>query len=121
MQGNQTLPSAGNADPAVVKYHGPTPGPWQVTSDFVGPLRVQDARGNDIAHVGHDSSFEICSANADLIAAAPNMLAALKLSQSILEQLVKPNMATLASHIYWQATAAEVAARAAIRKATGAA
>lgn len=53
-----------------------TPGPWEIRSLFVGPLQI--VAGDEIvAMVGHDT-FEVCAANADLIAAAPDLLAALE-------------------------------------------
>lgn len=48
-----------------------TPGPWEVSSAFVGPLQV----GTDdtlFAEVGHED-FAVCRANAHLIAAAPEL------------------------------------------------
>lgn len=59
-----------------------TPGPWSFTADMYGlhNMRVfgaADARGNGIANCGYDERGE-CEANARLIAAAPEMLAALE-------------------------------------------
>jgi hypothetical protein len=54
-----------------------TPGPWHVVSKLVGPLCITTENGETLAHVGHDD-FKICSANAELIAAAPDLLAALR-------------------------------------------
>ena len=59
-----------------------TPGPWMVRSKFVGPLEIVpniegNAIGDPIALVGADT-FPQCAADAELIAAAPDMLAACK-------------------------------------------
>lgn len=54
-----------------------TPGPWIVGSAFIGPLFVSDRTGLQIAHVGHED-FKTCADNAELIAAAPEMLADLQ-------------------------------------------
>ena len=59
-----------------------TPGPWRVRSNLVGPLEiVRDLpRGHalePIALVGADT-FPQCQANAELIAAAPDLYAALR-------------------------------------------
>lgn len=66
-----------------------TPGPWAFTADMYGlhNMRVfgaADARGNGIANCGYDERGE-CEANARLIAAAPELLAALQylMSQTI--------------------------------------
>lgn len=58
-----------------------TAGPWSFTADMYGlhNMRVfgaADARGNGIANCGYDERGE-CEANARLIAAAPDLLAAL--------------------------------------------
>jgi hypothetical protein len=47
------------------------PGPWSVNSQFVGPLQIKDANGEPIAYIDDIP-------NAELIAAAPEMLAALR-------------------------------------------
>ena len=53
-----------------------TPGPWSVHSKFVGPLAVE-ADDVTVAHVGH-KDWDTCAANAELIAASPDLLAALE-------------------------------------------
>jgi len=54
-----------------------TPGPWEVASDFIGPLHVRPVgQPWSVAHVGHED-FDICEANARLIAAAPDLYEAL--------------------------------------------
>lgn len=58
-----------------------TPGPWAFTADMYGldnmrVFGVNDATGNGIANCGYDGRGE-CKANARLIAAAPDLLAAL--------------------------------------------
>lgn len=85
MSGNQTQPSAQN-DPAVVKYHGPTPGPWVIFhADADGP--------NDILPAGRPG----CIArdierieDAHLIAAAPDMLAALRGAMVLIDTMSWP-------------------------------
>lgn len=54
-----------------------TPGPWRVVSDFVGPFRVVNEKDSTIAAAGYTNSSE-AMANAELIAAAPELLEALK-------------------------------------------
>lgn len=61
-----------------------TPGPWEITSGFVGPLKIVasvdesiDRSGKmEVAHVGAET-FDRCRANARLISAAPDMYDAL--------------------------------------------
>lgn len=53
-----------------------TAGQWFVKSDFVGPFRVVDEKDSTLAVVGYRSSSE-AMANAELIAAAPEMYEAL--------------------------------------------
>lgn len=62
-----------------------TPGPWEITSGFIGPLKIVasvdksiDRSGKmEVAHVGAET-FDQCRANARLISAAPDMAGALK-------------------------------------------
>jgi hypothetical protein len=66
---------AGSIAPeAAIARH--TEGPWEVASAFVGPMRVV---GGDrlIAEVGHEV-YVIAQANAELIAAAPELYEACK-------------------------------------------
>jgi hypothetical protein len=88
-----------------------TPGPWLFTAEMYGldnmrVFGVNDATGNGVANCGHDGRGQ-CEANARLIAAAPDLLAALQ--------------ELLALHIAHHNAIEHAAARAAIRKATGAA
>ena len=57
-----------------------TPGPWRVGP--VDDTRVEDANGNEVAQIDGDynqpDTWPLMEANARLIAAAPDMLAALK-------------------------------------------
>ena len=50
---------------------GFTPGPWEVASEFVGPLQVR-VSGVTLALVGHED-FATCAANAQVMAAAPEL------------------------------------------------
>lgn len=104
-----------------------TPGPWRVApaSHYAGSAINVDAGENGLAgficETGHRGDHE-AAANAYLIAAAPDMYAALTECQQILAILVDPankgggitNMAA------WEnCVLAEVHARAALRKARG--
>ena len=53
----------------------PAPGPWKTTHSAMGGYRVSDSTGSGVAVVLKDVNDE---ANARLIAAAPQMLEALK-------------------------------------------
>ena len=63
-----------------------TPGPWEIKSEFVGPLKIvagddEFIFGNgklEVAYVGADT-FDQCRANARLISAAPDMYDALEM------------------------------------------
>ncbi len=119
---NQTLKSEPN-DPAVVKYHCPTPGPWGV-SDDVDCVIYDPVTGSGIACTWTNGDEPYIQnnaerlANARLIAAAPDMLAALL---AILDHL---HMA-LSDNDESNQTSAQLdaydEARIAISKATGAA
>lgn len=88
-----------------------TPGPWRHEKDF----SVRATNNYEIAHVSH-MNYErggTCEANARLIAAAPDMLEALKWAAEILESYKNQKCGI---HID-----AIEKARAAIAKATGAA
>lgn len=54
-----------------------TPGPWEITSQFVGPYTIKSG-DEEIAHVGGEINGVVL-ANAAVIAAAPELLALLKL------------------------------------------
>lgn len=60
------------------KIHRTTHGPWQVVSRFTGPLEIVGENKQIIAMVASEM-FGEAVANAELIAAAPEMFAALKL------------------------------------------
>lgn len=54
-----------------------TPGPWEIKSRFVGPLVIA-SDDVEVAHVGlYHESWAQCVKNATLIAAAPDLYAAL--------------------------------------------
>jgi hypothetical protein len=55
-----------------------TPGPWEIVSRFVGPYVISSGDG-EIAHVGGEPNVPVLD-NVRLIAAAPDLLAALKLA-----------------------------------------
>ncbi len=61
-----------------------TPGPWEVGSDFVGPLKVMTSQDRHVVALVGDSKFVQAEANAHLIAAAPALLEALKSLRPIL-------------------------------------
>lgn len=68
-----------------------TPGPWFVTSsgqphDLVTSTHDSDGLDDDVCEVygGNDDSDEVRAANAHLIAAAPELLAALKDAEALL-------------------------------------
>jgi hypothetical protein len=79
-----------------------TPGPWKVDSD--GDGAIVDQRGWCMARVNLDI-FD-CGANARLIAAAPDLLAALEAMLAEYDSITDPDSVC-------------VAARTAIRKAKG--
>jgi hypothetical protein len=73
-----------------------TPGPWSVHSNFVGPLLIKadavpEDKGPEIAFVGH-ADFKTCAANAELIAAAPCLYEALRISTAMLRTLIPPDI-----------------------------
>lgn len=122
IQENQTQPSAGT-EPAVVKYQGPTPGPWEAVPTHYPQENSIQAGNDEIALVyatdGADEPKNFPgAANALLIAAAPSLLAAVKQSAVWLEYAAEndPIGTNLANA---RLLAAEC--RAAIAKATGAA
>jgi hypothetical protein len=105
-----------------------TRGPWHYEPDGMGDFTIASERdqlaiaavvnGSFMAMGGHADEHE---ANARLIAAAPDMLAALRECQSTLAMIIAPDAGkrTSALHAFAQATAAEAKARAAISKAEG--
>lgn len=103
---NQEALAAEQTQPPRTASSAHTPGPWEVASAFIGPLHIRNQDGATLAHVGHED-FDTCAANARLIAAAPDLLAAL---QMMLDQ-----------HGGLEVSPTAKAARAAIAKATGAA
>ena len=112
----------------------PTPGPWMAAtaiSSVVGlPVVAQTGRlicnvnhAHDPVHgkvAGDDAFNREAIANARLIAAAPELLDALRQCQSALAMMVAPDAikSTSVLHAFAQVTAAEVVARAAIAKAS---
>jgi hypothetical protein len=54
-----------------------SPAPWRAQHDFAGGFQVVDANGHDMIHRGRTTAL-MREENARLIAAAPDMLAALK-------------------------------------------
>lgn len=111
-----------------------TPGPWFV-HDFADPAIVWNPSP---AHVtvscDHPATITVASmdnaltatleearANARLIAAAPDMLAALRASQAALAMLTAPDAikSTSVQHAWAQAVEAESKVRAAIERAEG--
>lgn len=117
---NPTLPSEQN-EPAVVKHHGPTPGPWRV---LVGRPEQLDPDWIEVVAGDKDDPIVICgvgtqgppevAADARLIAAAPEMLAALLHAQ---EAMYWHKAENFEEH----GMTAGDRVRAAIAKATGAA
>lgn len=61
-----------------------TPGPWKVEGDA---LDVRDAEGDNIVTVKYGDDPERAEANARLIASAPQLLAALKLTLDTIKGL----------------------------------
>lgn len=99
-----------------------TPGPWKVslTDDTV----VVDAARREVAAIDGDynqpETWPIMEANAKLIAAAPDMYAALDECQRALAMLVSEDSvrSTTSAQAYATAVAAEAKARAALSRAT---
>ncbi len=93
------------------------PGPWTIRDgDFIDApdrLNVAHVRG---AHLPHEPELQ---ATARLIAAAPDLLAALTLCQSALAMMIAPDaiQSSTVLNAFAQATEAEAKARAAIQKA----
>ncbi|NSZ73300.1 hypothetical protein G6L74_06025 [Agrobacterium tumefaciens] len=70
----------------IVKH---TPGPWKAVKAAHGPIDIFDPRGRDVVTVyGGGVEAESQSANARLIASAPELLLAL---QELLEAYSKPD------------------------------
>lgn len=65
-----------------------TPGPWAAQPHDLKCWTVVAGAGSSVAHVDLRSEPEITEANARLIAAAPDLLEALKFAEAILEQHV---------------------------------
>ena len=77
---NQTQPSEQN-EPAVVKFDGPTPGPWRIGPTHKDGSFAIHAEAASVVHcTPFSSSARQAKANATLIAAAPDILAALKMA-----------------------------------------
>jgi hypothetical protein len=100
-----------------------TPGPWRAVKAFHGPIDILDQRDRDVVTVyGGGVETESKSANAVLIAAAPELLLALR---ELIEAYSKPDerlccdgrdCGCMGSTLHQQA---EHYARAAIAKAEG--
>jgi hypothetical protein len=66
--------------------HTHTPGPWRAERDPRGDFRiVYNDKGNWLAEVHSDGEPEVAEADARLIAAAPELLAALKRAKDAIE------------------------------------
>ena len=69
-----------------------TPGPWYIDR-YHNQVLIVDASGNQVANcaparwTNRDEQVPLAEANARLIAAAPDLLDALKMSESAVEQL----------------------------------
>lgn len=64
-----------------------TPGPWFVSGPFIGPRLAADSGIQiKVARVAGDETDVECIANARLIAAAPDMLTALKEARAALHK-----------------------------------
>ena len=97
--------------------HGHTPAPW-VATGYKNTV-VNDANGNTLAlYPAHDSTTETAQANAKLIAAAPELLAALNRALPWLGRLIADG-GHLNSVAPNDAIGAMNQAQAAIDKATG--
>ena len=98
-----------------------TPGPWRITTDFIG---VYDSEARRIANMDSDGAPDFSEdetlANARLMAAAPEMLAALEAVIDDLREGIQDALDNGASE-FWVANARKrlLNARAAIRKARG--
>lgn len=84
-QSNLTLPTRTEAE-ARAERAKHTPGPWIATTVTRGNHYIDDANGKEIAHIARREDLSQ-SANARLIAAAPDLLAALKTSEHRITQL----------------------------------
>ena len=101
---------------------GHTIGNWKACDpgdydDFDGRSVVILGGYKRLAVVQNDDAEAI--ANARLIAAAPDLLKALREAQSVLNVLRAPDMSVSAVHVYARIVEAETKARTAIAKATG--
>lgn len=65
-----------------------TPGPWEVRSKLVWPLHIE-ANGELVALVGAEE-FSLAASNAELIAAAPDLLHGCKIALQELYDLMHP-------------------------------
>lgn len=97
---------------------GHAPGPWAYAPSYY-KKRVECADGISVAYlIGEDAEVE---ANGRLIAAAPDLLEALTLADTVFNQLLGHVENTSALSVMALVFAAETKARAAIAKAEGAA
>lgn len=94
-----------------------TPGPWHLFRN-----EVNNSDGLTVANIVQfvPAYRDVSNANACLIAAAPELLDALRQCQSALAMMVAPDAikSTSVLHAFAQVTAAEVVARAVIAKAS---
>jgi hypothetical protein len=108
-----------------------TSGPWKVGGEWPQLVAIYDQNGIYIAHAetgvgrdwikGNPIGDDRAKANARLIAASPDLLAALIACQKSLAMMIEPKSITSSSpQCAWSsAVAAETKARAAIFRATG--
>lgn len=107
-----------------------TPGPWVWGENYEGLSSTEadilsfgewEGMWLTDCQVGNERKTNERKANARLIAAAPELLEALKMAQSVLDQLRNPDMTTTSNSLFLSIVAAETKARAAIAKAESAA
>ena len=108
-----------------------TPGPWYIFRlNAKDGLLVVGVRGPfgpqkhiaDICWAKDVADRETGATGLDdarLIAASPNLVAALQQAQAVLAELVEPDMSKRAIDVYARCRAAELSARTALRKALG--
>lgn len=80
-----------------------TSGPWEIGSDFVGPLKVMTVKDRQVvAHVGA-SSFVCAEANARLIAASPELADALAGMVGLIQLIQSREPALVTNHRFIEA------------------
>ncbi len=70
-----------------MKTYTHTPGPWHTNG-----VLIMNEKGSTVGRVGHIENYE---ANAHLIAAAPDMLKALKMAVEMFDEMSADDMAPL--------------------------